>query len=123
MMAYTLNAKQVPAARFATDEPLPSLGNGRQVIAAQVSESGHAADIVALQPEALKWSLTSFYDAGIADDSVYAYRPVDSHVGLGHPAQAKLGLATIVVKIAGVGALVWFFVRRVRRRRSSQVSS
>jgi hypothetical protein len=42
-------------------------------------------------------------------------------MGLGYPAQAKLGLGDIV--LVGVGALAfgWFVFRRVRRRRASHV--
>jgi pimeloyl-ACP methyl ester carboxylesterase len=104
--------------QFATDVLLPSLSNGQHVI---LSESGHGE--VGLQPEAFKRLLTSFYDTGVADDSLFTYQPVDFHVRLGYPAQAKLGLAAIVLVIVGVVALVYFVVRRVRRRRASQVSS
>jgi pimeloyl-ACP methyl ester carboxylesterase len=107
-------------ARFARDELLPSLSNGRQVI---VSESGHVADLVTLQPVALKRLLTSFYDTGLADVSLFTYHPVDFHVGLGYPEQAKLGLAAIVLVFVIVVSLVWFVARLVRRRRVSQVSS
>jgi predicted sugar kinase len=81
------------------------------------------ADLVTLQPEALRRLLTSFYDTGVADDSLFTYHPVDFHVGLGYPEQAKLGLAAIVLVFVIVVALVWFVARLVRRRRVSQVSS
>jgi len=103
-------------AQFARDELLPSLSNGRQVI---VSEFGHGADLVTQQPEALKRLLTSFYDTGVADDSLFTYHPVDFHVGLGYPEQAKILLAVVVLVPIGLVALVWFIVRRVRRRRNA----
>ena len=103
-------------AQFARDELLPSLSNGRQVI---VSEFGHGADLVALQPEALKRLLTSFYDTGVADDSLFTYHPVDFHVGLGYPGQAKILLAVMVLVPIGLVALVLFIARRVRRRRNA----
>jgi hypothetical protein len=98
---------------------LPSLSNGQQVI---LSEYGHG-EFLRSQPEASKHLLKGFYDTGVADDSLFIYHPVDFRVGLGYPAMAKLGLAAIVLLIAGVAALVWFIVRRVRRRRAGQVSS
>lgn len=60
--------------------------------------------------------MTGFYDTGVADVSQFTYQPVDFAVGLGNPAQAKLGLAAIALIVAGLGALVWFIVRRVRLR-------
>jgi hypothetical protein len=71
------------------------------------SEYGHG-EFLGLQVEASKHLLTSFYDTGVADDSLFTYHPVDFHVGLGYPVMAKLGLAIIVLVIAGVGALIWF---------------
>jgi pimeloyl-ACP methyl ester carboxylesterase len=103
-------------AQFARDELLPSLSNGRQVI---VSEFGHGADLVALQPEALKRLLASFYDTGVADDSLFTYHPVDFHVGLSYPEQAKILLAIVALVPIGLVALVLFIVRRVRRRRTA----
>ncbi len=104
-------------ARYATEELLPSLGNGKQVI---LSEFGHVDDVWNLQPEATVRLLTSFYDTGVADDSLYTYQPMDFHVGLGFPEIAKIALAAVVLVIAGLGVLVWFIVRRVRRRRARQ---
>jgi pimeloyl-ACP methyl ester carboxylesterase len=102
-------------AQFARDELLPSLSNGRQVI---VSESGHGPNLVTLQPEALKRLATRFYDTGVVDDSLFTYHPVDFHVGLGYPEQAKILLAVVALVPIGLVALVWFIVRRVRRRRA-----
>jgi hypothetical protein len=105
--------------QYARDELLPSLSNGQQVI---LSEYGHG-EFLRSQPEASKRLLTSFYDPGVADDSLFTPHPVDFRAGLGYPAMAKLGLAGIALLIAGVTALVWFIVRRGRRRRAGQVSS
>ncbi len=61
-------------AEFATDELLPRLTNGKQVI---LSEMGHAQDVWNLQPQATEHLLTSFYDSGVVDDSLYTYVPMD----------------------------------------------
>lgn len=103
-------------AQFATDELLPSLSNGQQVI---LSEFGHGDDVWGLQPEATVHLLTTFYNTGEVDDSLFTYQPMDFHVGLGFPAMAKLILAAIVLVIVVVVVLVWFVVRRVRRRRAT----
>ena len=105
---------------YVTEELLPHLSNGQQVI---LKEFGHTVDFWSLQPEARVRLLTSFYDTGVADDSLYTYQPVDFHVGFGFPEMAKLLVAIVVVVPIGLVALVWFVVRRVRRRRASQVSS
>lgn len=102
-------------ARYATDELLPSLSNGEQVI---LSEFGHTGDVWGLQPEAARHLLTTFYDTGAVDDSHFTYQPMDFDVGLGFPAMAKIALAVLVVVAVGLVALVWFVVRRVRRRRA-----
>jgi hypothetical protein len=104
----------------ATEELLPTLSNGEQVI---LSEFGHSGDIWGLQPEATEHLLTTFFDTGEVDDSLYTYQPMDFQVGFGFPEQAKLALAVVVLVIAVVVALVWFVVRWVRRGRASQVSS
>jgi len=101
--------------QFARDELLPSLSNGQHVI---LSEFGHG-EFLALQPEASKHLLTSFYDTGIADDSLFTYHPVDFHVGLGYPALAKILIASVVLLPLGLLLLVWFIVRKVRRRRTA----
>jgi hypothetical protein len=63
------------------------------------------------------------YDTGEVDDSLYTYRPMDFSVGFlsSFPNFAKLIVAVPVLVIIIVGALVWFIIRRVRRRRASQV--
>ncbi len=73
-------------AQFATDELLPFLSNGEQVI---LSEFGHTGDVWGMQPEATVRLLTSFYDTGVADASLYSYQPMDFHVEIGFPEMAK----------------------------------
>lgn len=103
-------------AEFATDELLPALSNGQQVI---LSEFGHSGDVWNLQPEATRHLLTSFFATGEVDDSLYTYHTVNFNVGLGgFPAMAKIAAAVVVLVIAGLGVLVWFIVQRMRRRRA-----
>jgi uncharacterized membrane protein len=61
--------------------------------------------------------LTSFYDTGVADDSLFTHHPVDFKVGLGYPAMAKIGLVLVVLVLILLIVLVWIIVRRVRRRK------
>jgi len=103
--------------QFARDQLLPTLRNGQHVV---LSEFGHG-EFLALQPEASKQLLTSFYDTGVADDSLFTYHALDYKVGWGYPAMAKIGLAAIVLIFVGLIVLGWFIARRVRQRRTSQV--
>ena len=97
-------------ARYATEELLPSLDNGQQVI---LSEFGHVADVWGLQPEATMHLLTTFYNTGVVDDSLFTYQPMNFDVSLGFPALAKLVFAALVLLIA----LIWFTIYRIRRRK------
>ncbi len=107
-------------AQFARDEVLPSLNNGQQVI---LSEFGHSDDIWNLQPDATAQLITNFYNTGVADDSLFTHRPMEFNVGLvAFPEIPKIALGIVVVVLLGLVALVWFVVRRVRRRRANRVS-
>ncbi|HIG43179.1 MAG: alpha/beta fold hydrolase [bacterium] len=97
---------------FATDDLMPALNQGTQVI---LSEMGHVNDVMSLQPEAIERLLTSFYDSGEADDSLFVYEPMDFNVGGGFPLLAKLGMGVVLVLIAVVVGLVWFVVHRLAR--------
>lgn len=107
-------------AQYARDELLPLLSKGQHVI---LSEYGHG-EFLGLQPEASKHLLSSFYDTGVVDDSLFTHHAVDFHVGLGYPAMAKLGLVAIMLIVVVVVAVVWFVAQRgrVRRRRAVQIA-
>jgi pimeloyl-ACP methyl ester carboxylesterase len=62
-----------PAA-YATNELLPYLPHGKQVI---LREMGHVEDLLTLQRSALVHLLVRFFDDGIVDDSRFRYDPMD----------------------------------------------
>ena len=101
-------------AELATEELLPHLSHGQQVILAEMSHY----DLPGLdtQPQAFERLLTSFLDTGVADASLYTYAPIDFRVSWGYPVLAKLGLALVLLIIAIVGAVIWLTIRRVKRR-------
>lgn len=105
-------------AQFATDEMLPALSNGEQVI---LSEFGHFNDMWGFQPEARRHLLATFYDTGEVDDSLFTYRPMNFDVGwMSFPLLAKvLVIAAILVPLV-VAGLVWFIVHGVKLRNASQ---
>jgi pimeloyl-ACP methyl ester carboxylesterase len=90
--------------QFAEDELLPSLSRGQHVV---VAECGHG-EMLSQQPEASERLLTSFFDTGEADDSLFTYQPWEYNVGLGFPAIAKI--------IPAVGALFVAFILIVVRK-------
>lgn len=97
---------------FATKELLPQLSNGRQII---LAEMGHTGDVWGVQPAALIRLLNSFYDTGIADDSLFRYAPMDFSVSWGFPGIAKIALAVLIILILGISWLAWIIIRRTRR--------
>lgn len=92
---------------------IPLALSGQHVI---VAEYGHG-EFLALQPEASKRLLTSFFDTGAADTSLFTHQQVNFNAGLGYPAMAKIALAIVVLVIILLVALVCFIIRRGRRRR------
>ena len=94
--------------QFARDELLPVLENGEQVV---LSEFGHTGDVWGLQPDAVVCLLTTFYENGKADDSLFTYQPMDFDAGPSYRSMAKLGLAAAaggIVTVAGLTALtIW----------------
>jgi len=109
------NIDATTPAQWATEELLPSLKKGQQVI---LSEFGHTDDVWGMQPEATIHLLTTFYDTGVADDSLFTYQPMDFHVGLGFPVIAKIVLAVVLLIAGGLVVLARFVVRRVQRRKA-----
>lgn len=95
-------------ARFATDELLPHLRNGEQVI---LSECGHM-DYQWPNPENTRRILTSFYNTGIPDVSLNNYNPMDFSVKWGFPRIMKLSLAIAVLIVAGFVLLVRWLLKR-----------
>jgi hypothetical protein len=98
----------------ATDELLPALSNGRQVI---LAELGHGTDFWRYQPEANRRLLTAFFDRGQVDTSRYDTHQVDFEVGalsMSTVAKFLVGLlaGVALIAVALLGAMAY----RVRRR-------
>jgi pimeloyl-ACP methyl ester carboxylesterase len=103
-------------ARFAEQELLPFLNRGRHVV---IAEQGHTGDFWGFQRAAAERLLTSFYDTGTADDSLYTTLPMDFKPAMRFPILAKILLGTGVLLLAALGWAAWRFVRRIRRRRGA----
>jgi pimeloyl-ACP methyl ester carboxylesterase len=100
---------------YVTRELLPHLTNAQQVM---VAEAGH--ELLDVQRPALDRLLTSFFDTGVGDDSLYTYVPMDFAVTSNAPALAKLALGGGVLIVTLIIAATWLIVRRMRRRRSTR---
>lgn len=99
--------------QFATNELLPNLAKGQQVILRQM---GHTTDMWGLQPQATEHLLNSFYETGVGDTSHYVGAPLDFRPRFALPLVAKLVLATGLLLLGASGAVVALAVRRIRRR-------
>jgi len=98
---------------FARDELLPMLPNGHQVV---LSEFGHTTDFWGTQKEAGTHLITTFYDSGKVDDSLYKPQSVDFTPEVTLTALAK-GIAGIMVGFALLAVVsLALMALRIRRR-------
>ena len=99
--------------RSATDELLPYLPNGHQVVLAEI---GHSKSFWAHQPDAGKRLINTFLDSGRVDDSLYQPASIDFTPKVTQTALAKSLAGTIVgFATLTVLSLLWM-ARRVHRR-------
>ncbi len=102
-------------AENATKKLLPELCNGKQVI---LAEMGHCGDLWSVQPEAIKLLLTSFYDTGIADESLIKYIPMDFHVSLGLHEIAWILLIVSLLVFVFLVFLVYFIIKLIKHHKN-----
>lgn len=102
--------------QFATEELLPYLNNGEQVI---LRDFAHTETFWNRQAEARTHLLTTFYSAGEVDDSLYVYEAVNFDPGQTWGGMAKTLLSIVLAVIGLLLALVWFVLRRLRSRRTA----
>jgi len=78
-------------------------------------EFSHTGDVMTLQPEAFERLITSYYDTGVADDSLYVYEPLSFKPGMSATMMAKLLVAAMIVLPALIVLGVMLVVRRMLR--------
>lgn len=99
--------------RNATEELLPFLPNGHQVVLADL---GHTTDFWTSQPDAGTRLITTYLDNGEVDDSLYQPARVDFTPSVTHPTLARITVGTMVgIALLTVFSLLWM-TRRVRKR-------
>jgi hypothetical protein len=101
---------------YVAKELLPHLTNVQQVV---VTEAGH--ELLNVQRPAVERLLTSFFDTGVGDDSLYTYVPVDFAATSNAPALAKIALGSVVLIVTVIIGVAWLIVRRVRRRSTRSI--
>jgi pimeloyl-ACP methyl ester carboxylesterase len=112
LVSGTVDFSTPPA--LATAELLPALPHGKQVV---LAEFGHTADLWQVNPRATERLLTSFFDTGVADSSLYRYVAMDFQASPRLPTLAKLLLGFVSTLAVAALAAMWFVTRWVKRRR------
>jgi pimeloyl-ACP methyl ester carboxylesterase len=102
-------------AQWATEELLPHLTNGEQVI---LEDIGHTESVWYSQPEARAHLITTFFDTGEVDASLYEYQPIDFTVDRGWSDLMRIFIIIVSIVIALIIALIWLTIYVVRRRRA-----
>jgi len=98
----------------AVDEAKPYFHKAQMVL---LPEFSHTGDEMSLQPEAFERLITSYYDTGVADDSLYVYQLLSFEPGMSATVMAKLLVAAMIVLPALIALGVVSVVRRIRKRR------
>jgi pimeloyl-ACP methyl ester carboxylesterase len=96
--------------KYATQELLPQLRNGRHII---LSEYGHVGDLLYLRKESSERILASYFNTGIPDTSGVEYIPMDFEVKWSLSTIAKTVLVAGVVVIAGLIAVLFWIIRKI----------
>ena len=101
----------------ALDEAKPYYHNAQMVLLPQF---GHEQDVQTLQPEAFERLITTYYDSGVADDSLFIDQPLSFKPGISLTKVARILVAVMFILPALV---VWGVVAMVRRFRRRQVAN
>ena len=65
--------------------------------------------------------LKKFFKTGIVDDSEYKYEPMNFKVGLSFQSIMKLSLAAIAFVFVLITFIIWFIIRRKKRKKIQNV--
>lgn len=99
----------------ALDEARPYFHKAQMVL---LPEFSHVDDVNNLQPQAFERLITSYFDTGVADDSLFVYQPLSFKPSMSLTMLAKLLVAAMVLLPALLILGVVLVVRRIRRRRT-----
>ncbi len=95
------------------DEAKPYWHKAQMVL---LPEFSHVDDEYTLQPKAWERLITSYYDTGVADGSLYVYEPLSFKPGMSMPMLAKLLVIAVIILPALIILLIGLVVRGIRHR-------
>ena len=99
----------------ALEEAKPYFHKAQMVL---LPEFSHIGDVMNMQPKAFERLITSYYETGVADSSLYVYEPLSFEPGISLTVIAKLLVAAMVILPALVILGCVLMVRRIRKRKS-----
>jgi len=100
----------------ALDEARPYFHKAQMVL---LPEFSHISDVMqTLQPAAFERLVTSYYDTGVADTSLYVYQPLPFKPGMSLTMVARLLVTAMLVLLVLVTLGIVLVVRRLRQRRT-----
>jgi hypothetical protein len=99
--------------QYARDELLPHLSRGHQVI---LKDIGHTGSFWSSQPQARARLLSTYFDSGQVDDSLYEYQAPVFDVDKSWGGMAKIVLAVLVVVFGALILLMVVIGRKLRRK-------
>jgi len=99
----------------AVDEARPYFHKAQMVL---LPEFSHVDDVDTKRREVFERLITSYYDTGVADDSLYEYQTLSFQPRISLTMMAKLLVAAMVLLPAMLILGVVLVVRRIRRRRT-----
>jgi len=100
----------------ALEEAKPYFDKAQMVL---LPEFSHTDDVFTLQPEAFERLITSYYNTGAADNSLYVYEPLSFEPGMSAITMARLLVAAMIVLPTLV---IWGVVSMVRRIRTHRIT-
>ncbi|MFN2151203.1 MAG: alpha/beta fold hydrolase, partial [Anaerolineales bacterium] len=86
-------------------------------------EFSHVGDVTSLQPEATARLITSYYDSGVADASLFEYQPINFKPGMSTTIMAKLFVGLMVIFPPLLIAVLVILFRRAQQARRSATSA
>ena len=98
----------------ALDEARPYFLNAQMVL---LPEFSHVGDVTHLQPKAFERLITSYYDSGVADASLYVYEPLSFEPRMKLTIVARTLVAVMIILAASIILVIVLVVRRNRARR------
>ena len=104
----------------ALEEVTPYFHKAQMVL---LPEFSHTGDVMTLQPEALERLITTYYDTGVADASLYVYQPLSFEPNMSLTVMAKLLVAAMVVLPVLIIVIVTLMARRTRRGKRPTATS